>query len=244
MALSLRHLAFSMALLGLGAGTAHAQDNGLFSELKLRTGFGLTTAVSSDATSGNDHLARRTIGAGLNFGYQFGKHSISAELGYQYKPGDQYLVDVTQSPRTTGLGAPDPTNSADSRRNSLQGVTLRLSYEQALDAEWSLRGGLQLGGGKYRHEYIADVSDGTPIAHTYRNTYNGTPTKTSMPMSPFLGASYRINPASALELNLVSVAYTSIYNAHILQANSHGAEALQETNRRQLHFEIGYVIRF
>jgi hypothetical protein len=240
MPLTLRNLAFYLAVLGLGAGNAHAQESGLFSEFKLRTGLALGTAVSSTATSGDDHLTRRTLGAGLNLGYQFGKHSISAEFGYQYKPGDQYLVDITQTPRTLGLEAPNPAFSVDSRKNTLSGVTLRVSYERTLDEDWSLRGGVQLGGGKYRHEYIGDVTDGA----TYENTYNGTPTKSSTPVSPFVGATYRFNPASSLELNLISVAYTSIYNVHTLQANAHGADALQASNRRQVHFEIGYVFRF
>lgn len=240
MPLSLRNLALPMALLGMGAGVAQAQEGGLFSEFKLRTGIALTKSVSSEANSGNDHLTSRMLGGGLTLGYQFGKHSVSAELGYQYKPGDQYLVDVTGSPRTLGLNAPDPAYSVDSRRNSLSGVTLRLSYEQSLDAEWSLRGGLQLGGGRYRHEYIGDVSDGS----TYENTYNGTPTKSSMPLSPFLGFGYRFNPGSSLELNLVSLAYKSITNVHTLEANDHGSDALRENSRRQLHIEVGYVFRF
>jgi hypothetical protein len=229
-----------MAVLGMGAGTAQAQDKGLFSEFKLRTGIAITSAASSNAATGEDHLTRRTLGAGLTLGYQFGKHSVSAELGYQYKPGDQYTVDTSQHPRALGLNAPDPAYSVEGRRNSLQGVAFRFSYEQALDEEWSLRGGLQMGGSKYRHEYIGDVSDGV----TYENTYNGTPTKTSMSLSPFLGVAYRFNPSSSLELNLVSVAYTSISNVHTLQANAHGADALQENNRRQVHLEIGYVFRF
>jgi len=240
MPLSLRNLAFLMALVGMGASHAQAQENGFFSEFKLRTGIALTTAVSGDANSGNDHLTNRTLGGGLSLGYQFGKHSVSVELGYQYKPGDQYLVDITQTPRVLGLNAPDPNASVDSRRNALSGLAVRLSYEHVLDADWSVRGGLQIGGGKYRHEYIGDVSDGV----TYENTYNGTPSKSSTPVSPFFGVGYRFNAGSSLELNLVSLAYKSIYNVHTLQANDHGTDALQENNRRQLHFEVGYVFRF
>jgi len=251
MPLTLRNLAFPMALLGMGAGMAQAQEGGYFSEFKLRTGLALTSSVSGNSNASNDHLTKRTIGAGLTLGYQWGEQSLSVELGYQYKPGDQYLTDVTQDPRTLGLNAPNPLASVDSRRNSLSGVAFRLSYEHSLVDDWYLRGGLQIGGGRYRQEYIGDVTDtptdgtGKPIgSYTYRNTYNATPTTSTMPVSPFLGVSYRFNPGSALEVNLVSLAYHSINDVHTIEANDHGSDALQENGRRQLHLEVGYVFRF
>jgi len=232
------------AIVVLGSSCLLAQEKGLGFDFKLRVANGFST---------NDRLNASAFGLGLNTRYGFDWGTLNAELGYYYKPGRQFRAGYD----APAAGAPpaDPDFSVDSRKNSLNQVNARLSYEMAIDKTWSWQAGLQIGNAKFRHEYIGDVGD-TGWA-TYEDTYNGTPTKSVLTVSPFLGVSYQINPDSAFELNVMSLSYTAIDFHHapgsaIVSGNptipgSHlvyAGDRLTETKRNTLHIEIGYTFRF
>ena len=228
----------------LGSSFLLAQEKGLGFDFKLRVANGLST---------NDHLNAMAFGFGLNTHYGFDWGTLNGELGYYYKPGRQYLASYDAP--ATGMPAADPNFSVDSRKNSLNQVNARFSYEKAIDKTWSWQAGLQVGQAKFRHEYIGDIGD-TNWA-TYEDTYNGTPTKSVFTVSPFAGVSYRINQDSAFELNLLSLSYTAIDfhhapgsaivsgnpavpGSHLVYAGDH----LEEHKRNALQIEIGYTFRF
>ncbi len=240
---ALKRLGQAMALAVLGASAAMAQSQpGFDVQFKLRTGLELE--------SNQDHLKSRTLGFGLDLGYDPGFGRFSLEVGFQYKPGDEYASNVATFPVVTGMPAPSPAFSGDLRRNSLEGVAVRLSFEQPFQAsQWSWRAGVQLGGAKFRQEYLGDIGD-VGWAN-YEDTYNGTPTKSVLAVSPFVGASYRFDSTSAVEFNLVGVSYTAINYVHVagqgIDAYGHSITALDyltQAKRMQPHVEVGYSFRF
>jgi hypothetical protein len=231
-----------VAITVLGSTLAFAQGNpGLDVQFKLRTGLALGT--------NDDHVKARTLGFGLQLGYEGDFGRIGAELGLQYKPGDQYRSDVSTFPVAPGMPKPDNASSGDIRRNSVEGVTLRLAYENTLSGAWGWRAGVQLGGAKYRHEYLGDIADAGFA--TYEDVYAGAITKSVLAVSPFVGVSYRFDKTSAMEFNLVGVSYTAINYVHVAGQgqDAHGYQITKldyttENKRIVPHIEIGYSFRF
>ncbi len=232
----------AMALLSVAS--LHAQDAGFGVDLKLRTSY---------ASETKDKLNNSAFGLGLNLHNTFSWGTLNAEIGYFYNAGRQYRADLL----SPGAGAPaaDPTISVDSRKNSLEQLNLRLSYEREFVKDWSWQAGFTIGNSKFRQEYIADVAD--PGFTTYEDTYNGTPTKSKISVSPFAGVSYRINPDSSFELNLISVSYTAIdFQHHPGSAIVGGSttrpgdhllyqgDSYAESKRNTLRLELGYAFRF
>jgi hypothetical protein len=221
-----------------------AQDNGFDGALKLRTGYGLSD-------NQEDHLAHRTLGLGFDFGYRSAESRFGLEVGYQYKPGNQHLADLSKMPLALGASL-DPSQSVDSRKNQLGGIALRATYERQIPTtDWSWRLGIQAGGAQYRQEYIGDVTDGV----RYEDTYNGAATTSSVPISPFLGVGYVIDPRQSLELNLISITYSSANYVHVAgtvlgmsQNPALGGHTAQDTvviQKRSIpHLEFGYTLRF
>jgi hypothetical protein len=240
---SLKRLGQISAIAILGTSFAAAQSEpGVDVQFKLRTGLQFGT--------NSDGLKARTMGFGLDLGYDPGFGRFGLEVGFQYKPGDQYSSNVATFPVAAGQPAPDPAYSGDIRRNSLEGVAVRLSFEKPIPTtQWSWRLGLQLGGAKFRHEYLGDIAD--TGYNTYEDTYNGAATKSVIAVSPFLGTSYRFDDTSAVEFNLVGVSYTAINYVHVagqgLDAFSHSvtkADYITEKKRMIPHIEVGYSFRF
>lgn len=243
MRLPLKRLGHLVALIILGSTVASAQTaQGFDAQLKLRTGL--------EIGDNKDGLKSRTLGFGLDLGYDPGFGRFGAEIGFQYKPGDQFRADVTTFPVAAGQPAPDPAWSGDIRRNSLEGLAVRLSFEKGITStQWSWRVGVQLGGAKFRHEYLGDIAD-TGYA-TYEDTYNGVLTKSDIAPSPFAGVSYRFDDTSAVEINLVGVSYKAINYVHVagqgVDANGHSITTLDyvtEQKRMRPHVEVGYSFRF
>ncbi len=212
-----------------------AQDSPLRAELKVRTGI----AVAAP----EDNLSRKTLGFGLNLNFTTKVGVFGAELGYTYKPGDMFLVDLTKAATAPGAPAPDPNFSADSRKNNLDGLMLRLSYARAFSEGWSFQAGLQVGNARFRHEYIADIGD-TDWA-TYEDTYNSVVTKSKLSVSPYVGVQMQLGKDSAIEANLVLQRYTSIHYNHVAgTAKPYAQDRLSETSRSVPHVEFGYAFRF
>ena len=237
------------ALIVFGSSFLLAQEKGIGFDFKLRAANGIDN---------QDNLQSSAFGFGLNLHYKADWGTLNGELGYYYKPGRQFraALDATDPSRlsTTPPRPVDPTSSVDSRKNSLDQMNARFSYEQPITNTWSWQIGAQVGQSKFRHEYIGDVADATFF---YEDTYNGTPTKSVFTVSPFVGVAYQINQDSAFELNLISLAYTSINFRHtpgaaivsgsLATPGSHvvyAGDRLEEQKRNAFHLEIGYTFRF
>lgn len=221
----------------LAGASLQAQDAGLGVALKLRTGYGLSQA---------DGLARRTFGFGFDFSEGLGGGRLGLELGYQYKPGNQFLLDPSTIATSKGTTV-NPLISVDSRKNQLGGVDVRLSFAHPIaSSPWSWQVGTQIGGSKFRQEYIGDVTDGA----TYEDTYNGIATRTTLPVSPYAGLVWNFSPEDALELNLMVLNYTAANYVHIAGTvrDSMGGNTAQDfvsTRKRSIpHIELAYAFRF
>lgn len=234
-------LATFAALLAFGGLTAQAQEaTGFDTQFKMRVG----TALASP----KDELNPRMFGFGVEVGYTTSFGRFGLEAGYQYIPGSQYLTDLSRMETATGATI-DPDYSVESKKNRVEGLMGRLSYEYGFaGTDWALRVGAQVGGARFRHEYIGDIGD-TGWA-TYEDTYNGTPTKSAVAVSPFAGVRYSVNEFSAIEVNLIGIAYKSIDYRHVAgtvpgswEGNT-GSDYLVEKNRMAPHLEFAYVFRF
>jgi len=176
----------SRALMAVALGIpGFANETGFDISFKARGGYGLKSA---------DNLTHRVIGMGLEMGYTTSVGRFAAELGFQYKPGDRWLYDISKAPMepgtvyvaelVPGVTPNYPTNgnlgggysvttygavSADIRSNRVQGAMLRLSYEYPLDDLMSLRGGVQLFGSRYSQEVLANAIYQDPEGHRFPN---------------------------------------------------------------------------
>lgn len=228
----LKRLGGMMAALTIGSCLLQAQQTGFDGGLNLRVGYGLTAA--------DDNLNRRTLGFGFELGYTAPWGRVAGELGFIYKPGFQYLSDVTTFPiASSDFGAAVPLDSTDSRKNQVGGITLRLSYEKAFkDSAFFIRAGVQLGSLKYRQEYVGDVTDDA----TYEDTYNGTVNKSTLTVSPYIGVGYNLNEYSALSVNLMLLSYKSANYVHVLGDST--MDYVETKSRSIPHIELGYTFRF
>jgi hypothetical protein len=185
----------------LVASPAQAADDPLQFGLALRSGYALNT---------EDHLMGYQLGLGLTLEHPLAQGLLlQGELAYFSRSGRQYLAGI-QAP---ALGQPpaDPTLSADLRKNALQGLVVRLGAEWALDPEWSVMGGLQMGDSRFSQEIIGQVQD---TAQTYLDTYNSTPVKSVFAVSPYVGVQYSLDASNLVELDLLGLSYTAIDFSH------------------------------
>lgn len=228
-----------LALGFLVPSTAHAQESPWHTALKVRGGYNVVSAKDG------------MTGALLGFGFEVNRTQdwgiLSAELGYFYKPGNQYLVDPSAHVADATVTI-DPVNQADSRKNQVSGVTLRLAYEKPFE-DFGLRFGVQLGSSQYRHEYVADVF-GQRGGVDFEDTYNGVITKGTTAISPFVGVSFPIGKEQRLEVQVLALGYTAQNYVHVAGtvANTDGGhtslDSVESTKRVVPHLEITYALRF
>lgn len=249
-------------LLVMGATQLPAQS--FQPELKLRWGF---------ANSRMDRLNQWNLSFGANFGYESSIGTLGAELGYFWKPGDTYLEPVRALDPATGKSAISSAKSGDSRQNRLDGLMVRLTLKRPIEGtDWFLHAGLQLGGTKFRHQYMGNIrstdwakpTTATPNGTGWSDVYLGTPTRFHKGISPLAGAQWKATKRSSVELNLLFLNYKSMdyvhdpgkASAYVIEKNYDGtvawgpigssfpASRLAEKTRFQPHVEFGYVFHF
>jgi len=223
----------STALLAVafGAPSAFAQEReGFDVQFKARAGYGLKAA---------DNLTRRAIGFGLELGYNTSIGRFGAEVGYQYKPGDRYLYDVSKAPMipgtvfVPGLTLQQASNSAasgDVRRQDFSGMMFRLSYECDLNDAALLRAGVQLFGARYRQEVQGAIiyrnpedptkDDATYTGRYVTDVYAGRHEVSSLSPSPFVGLGFKVGSNVTFEANLIGLSYTTIDYVHVAGTGS------------------------
>jgi len=241
-------------------GGLQAQETGFYKDIKVRVGYGLQA---------EDNLHNSALGAGLNLGYATESAKWALELGYYYKGGDQYF-DGPNGTLPAGLTPIDPVAFGDSRRNSLDGFNARLSYQHKFAEEWDWQAGVMLGGTKFKHEYVGQAQSmgwnaGATDPNSWLDTWNGTPTKGGMAISPYAGVTWNMGPVSSIEFNVMLLSYTAIDYVHyvgtgqyalstvtgadptvgrISDNNAFPGDALVSKKRVVPHVEVGYVFHF
>jgi len=240
----------SPALLAIALGVpALAQDQdraGIDVQFRARFGYGLQA---------KDNLSHRAIGLGLELGYTTPFGRFAGEVGFQYKPGDQYSYDW-ETLLEKQLPDANAYAGGDRRRTHLQGTTFRVSYEYDLQNNCMVRGGVQLFGTVFRQEVIGSVQywpKGQSVAgsNLRRDTYAGPfRQSTSASPSPFLGVGYRFG-SSAIELNVIGLGYTAIDYVHVASldhpagyGDNNDKDYRVENKRMVPHIEIAYAFRF
>lgn len=248
MRIALRSLPLALAMI-LAAPTLVAQGTGLDAALKFRTGL----AIGDN----DDHLTQRTLGIGVETGYKMGDLGrVSLELGWFYKPGDQYLVDLSKTQVVAGRNPINLANSVDSRKTDIQGFVVRLAYGKSF-GDLGLHGGLQVGKLKFRQEFVGNTRDNTPTssALTYADSYWGERYASPMSVSPYVGVTYKLNSFSEVELNVLALRYKAVDYVHIAGQNpkvsggpavgiNNPLDTTVENSRMKPHVEFGYTIRF
>jgi len=193
----------ALALLGVFAHVG-AQERGFFSGVKVRGGVQLA--------SKEDNLSSVLMGFGLEGGYAFRFGRLSGEAGFSYKPGNQYLHDLSLMPNPSGWII-DTDQSVDSRKNQMDGLYFRVAYEKPFQLI-GIRIGVQVGGSDFRQEYIADIS-GKRFSdnNEFQDTYNGIRNKNQLSVNPFVGLSIS-SENYFLEIQLIGLSYTALDYVH------------------------------
>lgn len=256
-----RHLPILPALTALAlALPAPAQEAGEFAKaFKIRTGYGLST---------KDNLRASDIGVGFEVSYGLAAGRIGLEAGWFYKDGDQFIKPVDgQAP--SPLSPVNLDASGDSRKNTLEGFSVRLSFTQDFLQDWSWQAGLMLGGTRFKHEYVGDVQGAdwhATNADSWRDLYYGTPSEGGIKVSPYLGVAWRVGDHSSLEFNALFLNYSALDYVHhpgtassyaldsnpysdstvgrISQDNAFPLDTLEKKNRLIPTLEFAYVFHF
>jgi len=240
----------ALMLVALGMPAFAQEKTGIDVQFRARFGYGIEV---------KDNLSHRVIGLGLELGYTTTIGRFAGEVGFQYKPGDQYSYDWRSVTEEQLAGqSPDATiyNGGDRRRTHLQGTTFRVSYEYDLQNNCVVRGGVQLFGTVFRQEVIGSVEyypkgQTVATANLRRDTYAGPfRQSTSASPSPFVGIGYRFG-ASTIEFNVIGLSYTAIDYVHVASldhpagyGNNNEKDFCVETKRMIPHIEIAYAFRF
>ncbi len=228
-------------------------------DLKVRMGY---------APSTQDQLNNATQGFGLNLGFGTTLGRLGVEFGYSNKSGDQFQKPVF----TTVPGGLSPVADAakigDSRRNSVEGFSVRVSLQREINAAWRWQAGLMLGGTRFKHEYVGDVSSvdwNGANEHSWRDFYHGTPVESGLSVSPYAGVSVKLSSRSSFEINALLFNYkaldyihkpgTGTYAFHDEHPDEHTTgrlglvnrfpmDTLEKKSRIQPHIEFAYVFHF
>jgi hypothetical protein len=183
-------------------------------------------------------------GFGLEVGYGVGTGRITGELGYSVQTGDQFKANISSMAGSDSTVTVDTANSIESRKNKVDGLTLRFGYEAPLTTSMTWHAGLQFGGNKFTHQVIGNVAGTYGAAKTpYTDSYWSASTKNSMAPSLFGGVALNLNEESAIEFGVTLLQYTSLNYQHIAHSNNSN-DTIATSNRIVPTFEIAYVFRF
>jgi hypothetical protein len=231
-----------LAALILGSPSLSAEEAGSSCALKLR---GLVSSTASDQGMSNNILGSNlAVGAGfgIEFGYGVGPGKIVGELGYSVQAGDAYMGDLTNM-RTYGVNVVvDTVNSVDSRKNKLEGMTLRLGWEAPWTQALSWRAGLQFGGNKFTHQALGNIY-GTSASGKFTDSYTYTGSKSTSAPSPYLGLTYKFDESSAFEFGVLLQQYSALDYQHVANTKNQ-FDSVATNDRTVANLEIAYVFRF
>ena len=225
-----------------GALGLHAQDSQFTSAFKIK---GLLSRPSTEDGLTNNVIGRNLelgMGFGLEGGMKIGKGMITAEVGYQFLTGDEFLAPVNNLTGSTGTTTIDATQSVQSRKNKLEGMYLRVGYEGTVHEDLTWRAGLQFGGNTFTHQVIGNTV-GTDNGKPYADSYFFVGSKSTLNPSPYFALNFKINESSSIEVGLLLLEYTALNYQHV--ANSNNAnDAIGQNNKVLPNIEVGYAFHF
>ena len=222
----------------LVAGHLCAEDKGLNYGLKMRVQTGFQTVDG----------VRNGFGFGGYVALPVGPGEITAELGYQYYAGRQYRESIGANP--FGLHGDDTddtpagtANAFDSRKNSIDGLSARVSYGQLFSENWGWHLGAAVAKLKSHHESLAGFGQ--------NSSYGGwdcAVEKSAISVSPFVGVTFKTEDKGFLELNVLLASYKQAtvepsYNAGATGFNR-VTRVVGDKNVNKPKFEICYGFRF
>lgn len=208
----------------------------LFSSVLLSAGEDspLTLKIRAQTGATAEAGMRNGFGAGISYAFPMGKGALNAELGYQYYSGKQYRQPIPAN----GLGLTE-NNSVDSRKNSCDGLALRLSWSQPLKGEWSWQAGASLARFKHHHEAIGTFKNNSTLlaAWTVSREVSGTT------ISPFAGARLDFGAVGGVEVNLL---YQALKLSTVEPVYGAASVLAKEDNRTvwRPKLEAAYLFRF
>lgn len=233
---------WGLAVCALGTSALRAEDPAVEFAFKLRAQISHPSKDDGMTNGIFGHSLELGPAFGLAASYPLGPGRISAELGYAVQTGDEYLADLSGMQRLQGTTI-DPATSLESRKNKLDGMTLRIGYEAPWTGAWSWRAGLQFGGNKFTHQVIGNIN-GTNGDGAYADSYYFTGTKSSMTPSPYGGVTLNINDSSALELGVLLLSYKALDYQHVAGTAPLELYTLDSKSRLIPNLEVAYSFRF
>lgn len=229
------------ALVGLAAvllaGTSlRAEDTGLSTAFKVRGALQLS--------SPKDGLTNRTLGFGLEAGLPAHGGKWIAELGFSYKGGYIYRQDPALIGRGNGVTLADAGGNinVETRKNKLEGITLRVGFEAPVNETLSWRAGLQLGGSKFTHQVIGQ-SVGTANGTAFKTPYYSVSSENSLVPSPYAGITWALDKTSAVEVGVLLHSFKARDYKHVAGPTT-AKDTIATPGRLLPHLEAAYVFRF
>ena len=180
--------------------------------------------LHAGATAGNlkdDLHAQNMLGLGVEGSYALsssgaiiGEVTFSSYGGGKGYDNTNYTGPIYIAGGATTVGGVPITlqrsTSADYRKNTLQGFSLRGGYRGTFNGMWSWQAGLIVDGLRYRQEASGQLQPKVGTTPTNAGPYEGfavTPTKTKVGIGAFAGVRIHFSDNFSLETNLVSVGY-------------------------------------
>jgi len=225
-----------------GALALHAQDSAISTAFKIR---GLFSKPGTDQGLTNNVIGRNLelgLGFGLEVGLQVGPGKITAEAGYDFLTGDQYLADTSGMAKVDGTTTIDPTKSVESRKNKVEGMLVRFGYEAPVNDALTWRAGIQIGGNIYTHQVIGNIV-GTDGAAKYADTYWYNGTKSNYMPSPYGALNFKIDDTSSIEVGLLLLQYKALNYQHVANT-SNASDTIVQSNKILPNIEVAYVFHF
>ncbi len=205
------------------AGALSAADDASPLSLKLRFQGGFETTEGM----------RNGFGVGVNYAYKIGPGALNAELGYQYFSGKQYRQPIGTNP----FGLTDAT-AVDSRKNSTDGIALRLGWSQEIVKDFGFQVGVSIAKLKNHNESIGTFGSTGQYGSWELATY-----KSWMTASPYAGVKWDLNEIGALELNVI-FACNKVTTVDPVYGTTTTGYQIGEKSVNKPKIEIGYTFKF
>lgn len=226
-----KSILLTSAMLVTGVLFAAEPEAGLSFKVRTQYGFEVVDGV------------RNGLGAGFGYGFKVGPGILNAEVGYQYFSGKQYRQPVPANSLGYITDDPDPSkiNSVDSRKNSLEGFSIRGSYNMKLTGSMSWQVGAALGALKSHHESMAEYTN-SPTG-TADGFWQLSLEKTKWGISPYAGVRWDFDEIGAIEVNLILASYKQVTVEPVLTQTT-ATYAIGDKTVTRPKLEFGYVFKF
>ncbi len=162
----------------------------------------------------------------------WGQSAIFGELGYMTMNGDNKTMEFGAAGTQFPGGLVQASTSADTRRNSLNGFTLRGGFRSPLVWGWNYQAGLTFDSLKYTQEALGQLVGTGPGG--INESIAAKPTENKLNVGAFAGLHRPFGESFSFEVNVSTVGYSSVnYMPRVYT----GVAAASETKTRR-----GYML--